>query len=108
MLLAVDVGNTHIVIGLFQGEKLLGNWRLQIDGERTVDVFALEILNLLEYVDCSAEDIKQIIISCVVPALTRVFGKLAQKYFKVQPLIVGPGTKTGIVINCDDPRSVGA
>jgi len=108
MLLAVDVGNTHIVLGVFRDTELVANWRLQSKSEQTVDEYALQIVGLLENGGYPVTSINQIIISCVVPVLTRVFTKLSQKYFQIDPLVVGPGIKTGIVIACDDPRSVGA
>ena len=108
MLIAVDVGNTHIVIGVFQGTDLKHSFRLQSDIRRTVDEYALEILGLLNSVSIDKVQVSQIVVSCVVPALTRVFSKLSVKYFSLQPLIVGPGVKTGISIAVDDPRSVGA
>ncbi|MCB0347015.1 MAG: type III pantothenate kinase [Bdellovibrionales bacterium] len=108
MLLAVDVGNTHVVLGLFVKGELAASFRLQSDVSRTVDEYAIDILTLLQAAGFKPEQISQIVISCVVPALTRVFSKLAVKYCSLQPLIVGPGVKTGMQIHCDDPRSVGA
>ncbi len=108
MLLAIDVGNTHVVIGLYQGDELLGSWRLTTNAEKTVDEYALELLALIRTSEIDAKEVTQVIISCVVPPLTRVFTKVGQKYFKKKPLIVGPGVKTGLQIACDDPRSVGA
>ncbi len=107
ILLTIDVGNTHAVFGLFRGKDLLAHFRLQSDINRTVDEFALQILSLLQVSHCASTDVKRVALSCVVPALTRVFTKLSQKYFSVEPLIVGPGVKTGMVIAVDDPRSVG-
>lgn len=108
MLLAIDVGNTNIVLGLYAGKELRASWRLQTDDKRTVDEYAIEVLALLQSSSASASSVKRMIISCVVPPLLRVFSKLAQKYFSVEPLVVGPGIKTGMLIHVDDPRSVGA
>lgn len=108
MLMAVDIGNTHVVIGLYEGEQLLHSWRLRSDRDRTVDEYALEVLALLESAKCRPEMIARIILCCVVPALTRVFVKLGQKYFNHEPFVVGPDTHTGISILYDDPRAVGA
>lgn len=108
MLLAIDIGNTHIVIGLFDGEKLSTSWRLQSNKEGTVDEYALQLLGLIDAFGCKRESIKQVVIGCVVPPLTRVFSKLSNKYLNVNPIMVGPGIKTGLQIKCDDPRSVGA
>ena len=108
MLLAIDIGNTHIVLGLYDGEKLAAHWRLQSDVHRTVDEYSLQIHSLLDGASFSKSDIKSVIISCVVPELARVFNKLSAKYLAVDPLSVGPGIKTGIEVHTDDPRSVGA
>ncbi len=108
MLLAIDIGNTHVVLGLYQEKELLSSFRLQSDKNRTVDEFALEVLALISSRGVAATDIEQIIISCVVPALSRVFTKLSTKYFGIEAQVVGPGIKTGMVISVDDPRMVGA
>ncbi len=108
MLLAVDVGNTHVVLGIFEKGELAASFRLQSDTSRTVDEYAIDILALLQAAGFSPDSISQIVISCVVPTLTRVFNKLAIKYCNLKPLVVGPGVKTGMQIHCDDPRSVGA
>ncbi len=113
MLLAIDVGNTHVVLGLFEDEELRANWRLQSDTQRTVDEYALEILALLQFEKCTTDLIHQVVISCVVPSLSRVFNKLSEKYFSVHPLLIGANVRTaptgspGIIIRCDDPRMVG-
>lgn len=107
MLLAIDIGNTHVVAGVYRRKELIANFRLESDEQRTVDEYAQLVLGILGHNKCTATDVGQVIISCVVPSLTRVFTKLSQKYFDIEPLIVGPGLKTGIVIACDDPRTVG-
>lgn len=108
MLLAIDVGNTHVVLGLYRGDELVSSWRLQSEASRTVDEFSLAVLSVLQNDSWAKEDIKNIVLSCVVPALSRVFVKLSRKYFGKEPLIVGPGLKTGMRISVDDPRTVGA
>lgn len=108
MLLAIDVGNTHVVVGLFDGDELVASWRLQSNSQRTADEYALELLGLLQSARVNPERIAKVAISCVVPALTRVFLKISQKYFLSEPLVVGPGTKTGLRLAVDDPRTVGA
>ncbi len=107
MILALDVGNTHVVIGLFQGKELLASWRLQSDRLRTVDEYALEMLALLGSAQKKAKDIRQVVICSVVPPLTRVFSKLASKYFSVNPTIVNATDDLGIKVRVDDPRTVG-
>ncbi|MCB0325184.1 MAG: type III pantothenate kinase [Bdellovibrionales bacterium] len=108
MLLAIDIGNTHVVLGLYRDQDLLGHWRMQSDAKRTEDEYAMQVLNLLGRFGHAPEAIDTVIISCVVPALGGVFDRLAQKYFSVRPLVVGPGLKTRMEIAFDDPRAVGA
>lgn len=108
MLLAIDIGNTHAVLGVFDGTDLKGHWRLQSDVDRTVDEYAIDILALLEAGSFAPSSISKIVMSCVVPALSRVFTKFSRKYLDLEPLAVGPGVKTGMKISVDDPRSVGA
>lgn len=108
MLLAIDVGNTHVVLGLFEGSELAASFRLQSDSSRTVDEYAIDILTLLQAAGFTPKEISQIVLCCVVPTLTRVFTKLAVKYCDLQPLVVGPGVRTGMQVHYDDPRSVGA
>lgn len=108
MLLAIDIGNTHVVLGVYRGEKLVGSWRLQSDQLRSVDEYAMSMLQMLEHSGVKPKDISTVILGCVVPTLLRVFTKLSRKYFGQEPLVVGPGLKTGMEIECDDPRTVGA
>ena len=112
MLLAIDVGNTHVVFGVFDKDKLVNSWRLQSSTKTTVDEFALQVIGLLESSKITVDSINKIIICCVVPILSRVFIKISQKYFKIEPLIahsgITDGVETGIKIDCDDPSSVGA
>lgn len=116
MLLVIDVGNTHVVIGLYRDSELAGSWRLQSDRNRTVDEYALEVLSLLGTRNAEirarrgiqASDITNVVICSVVPPLTRVFTKLSQKYFSHTPLIVGPGIRTDLALEVDDPKTLGA
>ncbi len=107
MLLAIDIGNTHVVLGLYQGAKLEVSWRLQSDLQRTVDEYALEILGLISSAELDRKVITRIAICCVVPALSRVFVKLSRKYFKMAPLVISSDADTGIEMLVDDPRGVG-
>ena len=108
MLIAFDIGNTHTVIGIFDGDKLVHNFRLESERDRTVDEFALQISGLLKLKDINFSSVSKAIICCVVPALTRVFSKLCVKYFNVTPLIVNDNLKLDIEIKVDDPSTVGA
>jgi len=108
MLLTADIGNTNIVIGMFQGKKLIENWKIRTEREKTSDEYALSLLSLFKFSRLEASEVKSVIISSVVPPLTPVFQSLSQKLFKIRPLIVGPGLKTGMPILYENPLEVGA
>jgi type III pantothenate kinase len=108
LLLVIDVGNSNIVIGIYEGEKLVMNWRVSTDTAKTVDEYAILIHELFRFSGIRVEDIKDIIYSSVVPILTGVLEKLSQKYFHLKPHIVGPGIRTGMPIQYENPKEVGA
>lgn len=108
MLLAIDVGNTHTVLGVFSGEELLVDWRIATDRKATEDELAVLLRNLFAGEGLAFEKIKGICISSVVPPLLRSLTLLAEKYFQVHPLLVGPGMKTGLTIKYENPKDVGA
>jgi len=108
MLLVFDVGNTNIVMGIYREDKLLHSWRLFTDRNQTADELEVKILSLLTYAQISVNDISDAIISSVVPPLMPALGKMIGKCFGIEPLIVEPGTKTGLSILYDNPREVGA
>ena len=108
MLLALDIGNTNITLGAFQGEKLRATWRLFTDRHRQPDEYAALLRNLLPLKGVQIEDIQDIIACSVVPPLTTVFEEVARSFFHVAPVVVGMGTKTGVRILYDSPRDVGA
>jgi type III pantothenate kinase len=108
MLLAIDIGNTNIAIGVFEDERLRAAWRLGTDVHKLEDEYASVFLNLLSLKGLAFADIDCAIISSSVPPLVTVFEGLCQRYFEVSPMIVGPGTKTGVRIAIDNPREVGA
>jgi type III pantothenate kinase len=108
MLLVIDVGNTNTVIGLFEGDELIHNWRTRTVANHTVDEYGILIINLLKSNKISANSVKDIVISCVVPPMLNILEPLSEKYFHLKPLIVGPGIKTGMPIYYDNPREVGA
>jgi len=108
MLLAIDVGNTQTVIGLFDGDKLCEHWRVSTDPNKTGDELAIILADLLSLVNLGLKDISAVIISSVVPNLTSAFGEMSEQILKLKPLIVGPGIKTGVSILYDQPREVGA
>ncbi len=108
MLLALDIANTNIKIGMFDGDELRATWRIVTSVQRTPDEYAVTILSLLHHRGIDVADIKEGAISCVVPPLVTTFNELFQSYFKIQPLFIGPGVKTGVSIRTDNPREVGA
>jgi type III pantothenate kinase len=108
MLLVVDVGNTNTVLGLFDGDQLVHDWRIRTVVDHTVDEYGMLIYNLYKTSRISSRKIQDIIISCVVPPMLNILEPLCQKYFNLKPLIVGPGVKTGMSIFYDNPKEVGA
>lgn len=108
MLLALDVGNTNITIGAFEGENVVATWRIATDGERLADEYAVVLLNLFQLRGLEADDFDHSIVASVVPALTPVFEDVCSRYFQTEPLVVGAGIKTGLRILYDSPRDVGA
>jgi type III pantothenate kinase len=108
MILAVDIGNTNIGLGIFQEKNLIKNWNIRTETEKTCDEYGIILLNLLSLAGLSAEAIKSIVLSSVVPPLTPVFQELSLSLFKVKPLVVGPGLKTGMAILYENPLEVGA
>ncbi len=108
MLLVIDVGNTNTVIGLYDGDKLTHNWRIRTVVDHTMDEYGMLILNLYKTGNFKSRQVKDIIISCVVPPMLNILEPLCEKYFGIKPLIVGPGIKTGMPIFYDNPKEVGA
>jgi len=108
MILVIDVGNTHTVIGVYKEEKLLGHWRISTDLDKTEDEYGMLVKNLLSNSNLSLSDIKSVVISCVIPPVSWILKKMSIDYFKVSALVVEPGIKTGICIKTDDPKEVGA
>ena len=108
MLLAIDIGNTNIVLGVFRGRKLIHHWKIQTESEKTSDEYGVTILNLFSLSGPEKTEIKAVIISSVVPPLTPIFEDLSKSLFKVKPVIVGPGLKTGMAILYENPLEVGA
>ena len=108
MLLVIDVGNTNIVLGIFDGKTLVDHWRISTDRLRTTDEYGVLIRNLFYLNNANAEEIDAIIISSVVPPVMPTLERMCQRYFGIAPLIIGPGVKTGMDIKYDNPREVGA
>lgn len=108
MLLTIDVGNTNIVYGLFDGTKLLHQFRVESTRGRTADEFAVTLRALLSMHDLSSKDVHAAIVASVVPSLTEPMAALVKRAFGIEALIVGPGIKSGMPILYENPREVGA
>jgi type III pantothenate kinase len=109
MLLAADVGNTNVVFALFDGREIKARWRIATDARRTGDEYAVWLLQLLSIEGYSREDVTQIIVGSVVPRAVHNITVLAEKYFKLTPLIAGEGAaEWGFAVDVDQPRSLGA
>ena len=108
MLLVVDVGNTNITIGAFNGEELLGTFRMTTKQPRTSDEYGITLKNLVECQGLKASDITDVIVASVVPDVMHSLGSALIKYFGIKPMIVSAGIKTGIRIVTENPKQVGA
>jgi len=108
MLLVIDVGNTNMVLGIYRGDTLLENWRVETRASRTEDELGILLRQLFGVAGVDIADVKNVIVSCVVPPMLRSIRVMTQRYLNLEPLIVGPGTKTGMPIRYENPREVGA
>jgi len=108
MLLAIDIGNTNITIGLYETDQLGPRWRLATDHERMPDEYGLQILGLMSHIDRSPSDISGICLASVVPPLTGKFVQACEQYLDAELLVVDAGIKTGVRILYENPRAVGA
>jgi type III pantothenate kinase len=108
VLLAIDVGNTQTHIGIFQGDELSRQWRASTDPRRTGDEHALMVDQFLSMDGLSFGDVTGVCICSVVPRTTQEMAEMTHRYFRMPPLIVAPGIKTGIAVKIDNPREVGA
>ena len=108
LLLAVDIGNINTSVGLFDGSKLKYQWRISTDRNRTSDETGILFRSLFQSAGVNMESIKDVVICSVVPPVMHSFTNAIIKYADKKPLIVGPGTKTGINIKYENPREVGA
>jgi len=108
MLVVVDIGNTNITLGLYDGTQLIGNYRLTTKFQRTSDEYGFMLLSFLNASSIRVEQIDDIIISSVVPKINYSFTNSIKKYLHKKPIFIGPGIKTGIAIRVDNPSAVGA
>lgn len=107
MLLAIDIGNTQVALGIWNGEEWLYEWRLRTIQERTSDEYGILVMNLLERAGL-ADSIDAVIMTSVVPPLTMTFKQLSQDYLGIDPIIVNSDLDTGITVQTDNPKEVGA
>jgi len=96
MLLAVDIGNLTVAVGLFQGKKLVRGWKIMTDREKTSDEYEVLLVNLFQYAKIDLEKVEGVILSSVVPPLTPVFQAASENLFREKALVVGPGLRTGM------------
>lgn len=108
LLLALDIGNTNVTVGVFDGDMLKATWRIASDVHRMPDEYASVILNLLPLEAIPAASVREAALCSVVPSLEVTFVDLLQRYFGMTPLVVGAGVKTGVNIAIENPREVGA
>ena len=108
MIFVIDVGNTNTVLGVFDGEELKYQWRIETSRNKTEDEYGMIIKELFTHVGIRSSDINGIIISSVVPPIMFSLERMCEKYFNITPMIVGPGIKTGLNIKYDNPKEVGA
>ena len=108
MILVLDVGNTNIGLGVYDEKELLYNWRMRTDKEKTADEFGMFIISLFNHEHLEIEEVEAVVISSVVPPIMYSLERAIRKYFKVTPMIIGPGIKTGINIKYENPKLLGA
>lgn len=108
MVLAVDIGNTNIVFGVFDGGKIMCHWRIGTDKSKTSDEYGILFRELMKLRDIDPDSIGGAVISCVVPTIQSTVSNAIQTFFNVNPVVVGPGVKTGMPILYHNPKEVGA
>lgn len=108
LIFVIDVGNTNMVLGVYENDKLKHYWRIETNRNRTEDEYGMVIKNLFVHEGLSFSSIHGMIISSVVPPIMLALERMCKRYFNIKPLIVGPGVKTGLDIKYENPREVGA
>jgi type III pantothenate kinase len=108
VLLAIDVGNTNTVLGVYDGKNLLDHWRLETSTRRTSDEYGILLRQLFQVSGIDPGVVRAVAVSSVVPPLQFNLERMSERYFKTRPMFVGPGVKTGMPILYDNPREVGA
>ncbi|MFW6022533.1 MAG: type III pantothenate kinase [Halanaerobiaceae bacterium] len=108
MILTIDVGNTNTVLGIYEADNLKKYWYISTDKNKTPDEYGILINNLFSHENIKTTNLDNVIISSVVPPVVMSLKKASRKFFGIDPMLVGPGVKTGINIKMDNPREVGA
>ena len=108
MLLAFDIGNSNIVLGLFQDGKLLTNWRIETEQSKSADEYGMLINQLFAFEGYKTTDVTDVIISTVVPSMLFTIQHMSSKYFGKKAIVIEAGVKTGLIIKYDNPKQVGA
>jgi type III pantothenate kinase len=108
MLLVIDIGNTNTVLGVYEDVRLVGHWRLETKPSQTADEYGILVRNLFALANLEFSRIRDIVIASVVPPLNSVLEQMSLQYFKLQPLFIEPGVRTGMPVLYDSPADVGA
>lgn len=108
MLLAIDIGNTNTVLGLFKDDALVHDWRIRTEVDMTIDEYAITLRSLFAVHEIPVGSVEDVIVSCVVPPVLNATERFCQRFFRTTPLVVGPGIRTGMPIFYDNPKEVGA
>lgn len=108
MLFVIDIGNTNIVCGVYRDKRLTHSWRVSTDRQKTADEYGMLMSQLFANNGLRFDSVEGIAVSSVVPPLTPEISHMCVRYFGIEPLIIGPGTRTGLKIRYDNPHEVGA
>lgn len=108
MLLLIDVGNTNIVMGIYEGDEFKFSWRLGTKVARTSDEYGLQVDSILRHYGVDIEDITDVVLASVVPSIQHTLKTMCARYLGKEPMVIGEGTKTGMKIKYDNPKEVGA
>lgn len=108
MLLVIDVGNTNMVLALYEGEQMRRSWRMETNKNRASDEIGVLLLQLLGTEQVTAKEVQAVMISSVVPPVMHALTNAVRRYLNCEPMVVGPGMKTGMNIRCENPREVGS
>jgi len=108
MFLALDIGNTNIVLGIFRGKTLLGTWRISTQQQRTSDEYGILLCDLFQARGIEPKEVRGLALSSVVPPLTPVFSEVGEKYFRTSPLMISHLLETGLTLKVENPKEVGA